>query len=271
MWVALSRLMSHLSRLKENPPMSDRLRPKDFARGTGVIFVRELNAYFDAPIAYVYASVFLVVSCSTFMNAFFLNGVLEMAPYFDRLPFFLIPFIPAMTMHTWAEERSQHTFELLMTLPLQSIQIVLGKYLAALAFYLIVLSGTLPIVLMLAFLGSPDFGQIFSSYLGAFCLGAFFLSFGLFASGLTRDQIVAYVVALLLGFVFVLSGHEKVVEVLDGLAPAYHIGSLLCESLSIVPHYNAFTRGIIALPAVLYFTLMSAFFLALNDMSLKRR
>ena len=68
--------------------MPDRLRPKDFARGIGVIFTREINAYFDAPIAYVYASVFLLLSCSTFMNAFFLNGVLEMAPYFDSAALF---------------------------------------------------------------------------------------------------------------------------------------------------------------------------------------
>lgn len=250
--------------------MPDRLRPKDFARGIGVIFTREINAYFDTPIAYIYASVFLILSCSTFMNAFFLNGVLEMAPYFDLLPFFLIPFIPAITMRSWAEERAQHTIELLMTMPLQSLQIVLGKYLSALVFYMIVLSGTLPIVFMLLVLGTPDLGLIFSSYLGALFLGAFFLSFGLFASGLTRDQIIAYVVAVLLGFVFVLSGHEKVVEILDGLAPAYHIGSLLYESLSIAPHYSAFTRGIIALPAVLYFSLLSVFFLWMNDLSLKR-
>ncbi|MDP6036953.1 MAG: ABC-2 transporter permease [Candidatus Latescibacteria bacterium] len=252
------------------PEVENRLSSKAFLQGIGVIFYRELEAYFDAPIAYIYASVFLVLSCSTFMNAFFLNGVLEMAPYFEFLPFLLIPFIPAMTMRTWAEERAQHTFELLMTLPLQSLQIVLGKYFAALCFYLIVLSGTLPIVLMLLFLGSPDLGLIFSSYLGAFFLGAFFLSFGLFASGLTRDQIVAFVLGTLLGFVFVLSGHEKVVEILDGLAPAYQLGTFLYESLSIMPHYAAFTQGVVALPSLLYFALMSAFFIGMNDLSLKR-
>jgi ABC-type transport system involved in multi-copper enzyme maturation permease subunit len=252
------------------PEVEDRLSSTAFLQGIGVIFYRELEAYFDAPIAYIYASVFLVLSCSTFMNAFFLNGVLEMAPYFDILPFLLIPFIPAMTMRTWAEERAQHTFELLMTLPLQSLQIVLGKYLAALCFYLVVLLGTLPIVIMLLFLGSPDLGLIFSSYLGALFLGAFFLSFGLFASGLTHDQIVAFVLAALLGFVFVLSGHEKVVEILDGLAPAYQLGTFFYESLSITPHYTAFTRGIVALPAILYFVFMSAFFIWMNDLSLKR-
>ena len=252
------------------PENNDKLSIAVFLSGIYVILSRELEAYFDAPIAYIYASVFLVLSCSTFMNAFFLNSVLEMAPYFEVLPYLLIPFIPAMTMRTWAEERSQHTFELLMTLPLRSEQIVLGKYLAGLVFYAIVLMGTLPIVLMLVWLGTPDLGLIFASYLGAFMLGGFFLAFGLFASGLTQDQIVAFVLATLLGFIFVLSGHDKVVEILDGLATTWQMGTFFYESLSIIPHYTAFTQGLIDLTSVLYFFLMSAFFIWMNDLSLKR-
>ena len=123
---------------------------------------------------------------------------------------------------------------------------------------------------MLMWLGSPDIGLLLASYLGALMLGAFFLSFGLFASGLTEDQIVAFVLATLFGFVFVLSGHDKVVEILDGLAPAWQVGTFLYQSLSIVPHYTAFTKGLIDLSAILYFTLMSAFFIWMNDLSLKR-
>ncbi len=252
------------------PEQTDRLSLSEFIGGVRVVFSRELEAYFDAPIAYIYASVFLVLSCSTFMNAFFLNGILEMAPYFDLLPYLLIPLIPAMTMRSWAEEHAQHTFELLMTLPLRSLQIVLGKYLASLAFFIIVLMGTLPIVVMLIWLGSPDLGLIFASYLGAIMLGGFFLSFGLFASGLTQDQIVAFVVATLFGFIFVLSGHDKVVEILDGLAPTWQLGTFFYESLSVAPHYTAFTEGLVDLSAVLYFALMSGFFIWMNDLSLKR-
>lgn len=249
---------------------ADKLSASEFIGGIKVVFSRELEAYFDAPIAYIYASVFLVLSCSTFMNAFFLNGVLEMAPYFELLPYLLIPLIPAMTMRSWAEERAQHTFELLMTLPLRSIQIVLGKYFASIAFYSIVLLGTLPIVVMLMWLGEPDLGLIFASYLGAFLVGGFFLSFGLFASGLTQDQIVAFVLATMLGFVFVLSGNEKVVEILDGLAPTWQLGTFFYESLSIAPHYTALTQGLIDLSSLLYFILMSGFFLWMNDLSLNR-
>lgn len=252
--------------------MSDvqRLSAAECLRGARIVFDRELESYFDSPIAYAYAAVFLVLSCTTFMNSFFLDGVVDMGPYFTALPFLLIPFVPAITMRAWAEEHAQHTFELLMTLPLHSLQVVLGKYLAALCFYAIVLAGSLPIVLMLLFLGDPDLGRICASYLGALLLGAFFLSFGLFASGLTRDQIVAFVLAALFGFFFVLSGHEKVVEVLDGLAPAYQPGTWLYETISVLPHYEAFGRGVIALADLLYFALMSGFFVSMNYLSLQR-
>ena len=251
-------------------PDPNRLTSREFLGGARVVFSRELEAYFDAPIAYIYASVFLVLSCSTFMNAFFLNGLLDMGPYFEILPFLLIPFIPAITMRGWAEERSNNTFELLMTLPLQPFQIVLGKYLAAHCFYFIVLMGSLPIVIMLSYLGNPDFGLIFANYLGAVLLGAFFLAAGLFVSGLTRDQIIAFVLGALFCFVFVFSGHEKVVEVLDGLVPEWQIGTLLYESISVMPHYEAFGRGVFGLTPTLYFVLMSAFFIWMNEVTLRQ-
>ena len=248
----------------------DTLGPSLFAKGLNVVFSRELSAYFDSPIAYIYAAVFLVLSCTTFMNSFFLEAVVDMSAYFDVLPFLLIPFIPAITMRAWAEEHAQHTFEMLMTLPLHPAQIVLGKYAAALAFYATVLVGSLPIVIMLTFLGEPDLGMIAASYLGALLLGAFFLSFGLFASGLTRDQIVAFVLATLIGFAFVLSGHEKVVEVLDGLAPALQLGTWLYDSVSVLPHYEIFGRGVVALADLIYFVLISSFFVLMNYISLQR-
>ncbi len=248
----------------------DKLGIGPFAKGLNVVFSRELSAYFDSPIAYIYAAVFLVLSCTTFMNSFFLEAVVDMSAYFDVLPFLLIPFIPAITMRTWAEEHAQHTFEMLMTLPLHPAQVVLGKYAAALAFYAAVLLGSLPLVIMLAFLGEPDLGVIATSYLGALFLGAFFLSFGLFASGLTRDQIVAFVLATLIGFAFVLSGHEKVVEVLDGLAPTLQAGTWLYESVSVLPHYEIFGRGVIALVDIAYFALMNSFFVFMNYISLQR-
>jgi ABC-2 type transport system permease protein len=242
----------------------------EYLRGLRVVFARELEAYFDSPIAYVFATVFLALSCSVFMNGFFLAGLLDMGAYFEALPFLLILFIPAMTMRAWAEEKAQGTFELVMTLPLASTQILLGKYLASMAFYCLVLAGSLPLVLMLLALGSPDLGLIASSYLGALALGALFLAFGTFGSALTADQIVAFVTAAVTGCLFVLTGQAKVVEVLDGLTPHWQLGTWLYDSVSVMPHYASFTRGVVSLPDVVYFALMSAFFLWMTELTLRR-
>ena len=247
-----------------------RLSRGEFASGVRIIISRELEAYFDSPIAYVYSAVFLVLSSAMFMNTFFLAAVVDMSAYFEVLPYLLIPFVAAITMRTWSEERAQGTLELLLTLPLRPFQVVLGKYLAALCFYAFILLGSMPIVIMLIWLGDPDGGLILCSYLGALFLGAFFLAFGLFASCLSRDQIVAFVLAVLFGSAFVLSGHDKVVEVADGFTPGWQLGTWLYESVSVMPRYQSFGRGILGAGDVLYFVLMSAFFLWMNEIALQR-
>ena len=247
-----------------------RLSRGEFASGVRIIIARELEACFDSPIAYVYSAVFLVLSSAMFMNTFFLAAVVDMSAYFEVLPYLLIPFVAAITMRTWSEERAQGTLELLLTLPLRPFQVVLGKYLAALCFYAFILLGSMPIVIMLIWLGDPDGGLILCSYLGALFLGAFFLAFGLFASCLSRDQIVAFVLAVLFGSAFVLSGHDKVVEVADGFTPGWQLGTWLYESVSVMPRYQSFGRGILGAGDVLYFVLMSAFFLWMNEIALQR-
>jgi ABC-2 type transport system permease protein len=172
-------------------------------------------------------------------------------------------------MRSWSEEHAHGTFELLSALPLRSSTIVLGKYVAALAFYTLILSGSFPIVVMLCYLGRPNIGIIAASYLGSLCLGAFFLALGCFFSGLTREQIVAYVLTTFAGAIFVLTGLPAVVDVLDGLLPSTHIGTWLYESVSVMPHYESFCRGIIGLGDLLYFTLMIGFFLIMNEITLK--
>jgi ABC-type transport system involved in multi-copper enzyme maturation permease subunit len=246
-----------------------RSRKTGFMDGVRVILARETGAYFDSAIAYVYAAVFLLLAHAIFMNGFFLESILDLGEYFRVLPFLLALFIPAVTMRSWAEERSQGTFELLMTLPLRSFAVVLGKYLASLGFYLAVLAGSFPLVLMLLFLGKPDLGLIAASFVGALLLGALFLAIGLFISGLTREQIVAFVLGTFACSLLVLSGEVKVVEVLDGLTPSWQVGTWLYETVSVLPHYESFCRGVITLGDTAYFAITSAFFLAMNEITLK--
>jgi ABC-2 type transport system permease protein len=193
-----------------------------------------------------------------------------MSGFFDLLPLLLAFFLPALSMRLWAEERKSRTIELLFTLPIRPLQAVLGKYLAALALYGLFLACTLPIPLMLEVLGTPDRGAIFCGYLGLVAFGALFLALGGLCSALARDQIVAFVASTLCGFALVLTGEERVASVLDGLAPALALGSLLREHVSVLPPYGEFVRGIVRLSATTYFALFSGLLVWATALVLER-
>ncbi len=244
--------------------------PVGLVRGVSAVAGRELGNYFDSKIAYVYTIAFVVLANSIFMNEFFLTGTVDMTGFFDLMPLLLPVFLPAVTMRLWAEERKQRTIEMLLTMPIRPIQAVLGKYVAALALFGLFLVGSLPIVFMLSALGEPDLGLIAGGYLGLLGFGAMFLALGMFLSSLSSDQIVAFITTTVVGFVFVLSGNDRVVAVLDGLFPALSLGTRLYESFSVMPHYDAFVRGVVSLPSVLYFGGLSALFLWVNATVLER-
>jgi ABC-2 type transport system permease protein len=237
-----------------------------FLSGVRVVAGRELGAFFDSAIAYVYLISALVLLGSLFMNEFFLTGRLDMTPFFDSLAPLSIFLLPAITMRLWAEDKKTRTFELWMTLPLRPGQVVLGKFGAALGLYCMFLLGTLPIVAMLLSLGDPDLGLIASGYLGALLLGCLFLSFGTFLSGLTGDQIVAFVSSVLCGFLFISTGHPKVIAVIDGMSPEWSVGTWLGDHVAALPHYENFLRGLVELPSMIWFLGLSSLFLWLNTL-----
>ncbi len=246
--------------MSERPVLSE----VSFLQGVRLVLGRELSAWFDGAIAYVALVAGLLAVGAMFMNEFFVLGKLDMAPFFQRLPLVLVLFAPAIAMRLWAEDRKQRTFELWMTLPLRPAQVVLGKYLAALALYGVFLAGTLPIPLLLFALGRPDPGPILAGYLGAALLGALFLAIGQLLSGLTADQIVAFLATALACAFLVASGEERVVAVLDGLAPSLEAGTHLSEWVSALPRYQAFARGVVGIPGLVYFAGLSALMLAWN-------
>ena len=247
-----------------------RFGARDALVGVWEIFKREVGGYFDSSIAYVYTVAFIALATSQYMNDFFLAGTSDMAPFFQRLPLFVAFFVPAVTMRLWAEEKKTRTIELLLTLPILPAQAVLGKYLAALALFLVFLAGTLPIPVMLFALGHPDLGVILSGYLGLAALGGFYLALGMFFSALTGDQIVAFILSAVAGLVLVLTGDDRVVAILDGLSPALGAGTALYEHLSVIPPYEAMVRGLIGLEHLAYFGLLSALCLWLNIRFLER-
>lgn len=238
--------------------------------GTLVVAGRELGAALDAGIAFVVAAGFALLSSTAFMNEFFLTGRVDLSPWFELVPYLFILFLPAVSMRLWAEERRTRTFEVLLSLPLRPGQLVLGKFLAALATLALLLAGALPIVVMLFVLGEPDPGLIAGGFLAALAAGTLLLALGLLVSSLSRDQVTAFVLSVVLGSAVVLSGHERVVAVLDGLAPTLSLGSLLRGSLSLLPHYERLARGVIDLPAAVYFVGASAALLWVNALVVAR-
>ncbi len=176
------------------------------------VFRREFASYFNTPIGYVFMAFFLLVTKALFVSTIFTNGSADMRGYFGLMPIFFLFFIPAISMRLWSEERKLGTLEWLLTLPLNAWQAVVGKYLAGLAFIAVFLMLTADVPIFMYLYGNPDIGPIIGGYLGTMVLGMVYLAIGAFASSLTADQIVAFVVAVAISFIFFLMGYGPVLD-----------------------------------------------------------
>lgn len=228
-----------------------------------IIMNREFKAYFYSPIAYVFGIIFILLNSGIFMFHFFFYGNASMREFFSILPITLaLIFIPAVSMRLWSEEKKLGTIELLMTSPMSSRDIVLGKFLASFLFYLVALAGTLVIPIMLFILGKPDFGPIFGGYLGSILLGGFFLSIGIFISGFFDDQIVSLIITSLSCGFLALIGWQYVPMVIDGWFDG--LGEFFYNYIGITRHFNDIERGVIDIRSIIYFLSFTGLFLTLN-------
>ncbi len=235
------------------------------------IFRRELGAYFNSAIAYIFLIVFAMVTCGLYMLSFFLIGRVEMRGFFGMLPMILIVFVPAITMRLWAEDRKAGTYELLLTFPMRTTHLVLGKFLASFVFYLLGLAATLPVPIMLAILGEPDWGPILGGYFGSILAGAFFIGIGTFISGISKDQIVAFVLAMVVCFAFYMMGTPFVAAQVDGWTGNWQLGTRVLSFVAMTQHFDSVEKGLIDLRDVIYFVAMTALFLGLNALYLDSR
>lgn len=226
------------------------------------ILRRDLGAYFTSPIGYIFIMVFVTMSVGLYVTSFFVFPVADMRPYFENLPLLLCIFIPAVTMRIWAEERKENTWEMLLTFPMQAWELTIGKFLAAVIFYVAALAATFTVPMMLFSLGSPDKGVIFSGYLGTLLMGGCFLALGILFSGFFKDQIVAFVVTLLTCFLFFLLGTDFIASYIDGRVSG--LGSLLSDIFGVFTHYQPLIKGIVDIADVLFFVVWAALFLTLN-------
>jgi len=227
-----------------------------------VIFRRELRSYFATPLAYVFIVIFLVLSAVfTFQVGDLLErGQADLQPFFRWHPWLYLVLIPAISMRLWAEERNSGSIELLMTLPVTLWQAVVGKFLAAWVFAGVALALTFPVWITVNYLGSPDNGAIVAGYVGSFLMAGGFLAIGTCLSAATRNQVVAFITAALVGFIFLLSGFPLVLDFVRGVLPAPIVDAI--ASLSFFTHFDAISKGVIDLRDLVYFAALIAFWLA---------
>lgn len=223
---------------------------------TFIIMRRELCAYFTNPAAYIVSGLFLIFSGILFFSTFFLNGRADLRNFFSLLPILLSLFVPALTMRLFSEELRSGSFETLLTLPVTEAQIVLGKFLAAFITSAAMLVPTLFYVLTARVFGRPDAGPIVCGYFGALFLCAAYSAIGIFSSGATKNQIIAFFTALAISYTLTLMGSLLV------FLPAPLVKFF--SWLSVSTHFQSISRGIVDSRDIIYFAAISAFFLLLT-------
>jgi ABC-2 type transport system permease protein len=228
---------------------------------TWIVFRRELKSYFSTPLACVFIVIFLVLSAVfTFqLGGFFERGQADLQPFFRWHPWLYLVLIPAISMRVWAEERNSGSIELLMTLPITLWQAVLGKFLAAWCFAGVALALTFPIWITVNYLGSPDNGAIVAAYVGSFLMAGGYLAIGTCLSAATRNQVIAFITAALVGFVFLLIGYPPMLELVRGVLPQTLVDAI--ASLSFYSHFDAISKGVIDLRDLVYFAALIIFWL----------
>ncbi|MBS0614159.1 MAG: ABC transporter permease subunit [Proteobacteria bacterium] len=233
-----------------------------------VVFRRELRSYFATPLAYVFIVIFLVLAgVFTFqVGGFFERGQADLSAFFRWHPWLYLVLIPAISMRVWAEERNSGSIELLMTLPVTLWQAVLGKFLAAWVFAGIALLLTFPIWITVNYLGSPDNGAILAAYLGSWLMAGGFLAIGTCLSAATRNQVIAFITAVLVCFVFLLAGFPFVLDFVRGILPQAIVEAI--ASLSFFTHFDAISKGVIDLRDLIYFAALIGFWLTATTLVL---
>lgn len=209
------------------------------------IFKKEFRTYFVSPIAYIVISIFLLVTGWFFFTTFFLYNQANLRNFFSLLPIIFSFVVPAVTMRLFSEELNVGSYEILLTMPVTFLDVVVGKFLSAVAFIAVMIAPTLSYPITVSFLGELDWGPVAGGYLGAVLLGASFSAIGLFASSLTRNQIIAFIIGMAICFSLVL------VDKMLFFLPQTLLGIL--SYLGADTHFQNISKGIIDSRDVLYF------------------
>jgi ABC-2 type transport system permease protein len=240
-------------------------------RNVFIIAKRELAAYFGTGLAYVFAVIFVALTgaFAFFIGNFFGREQADLLSFFQYHTWLYLLLVPAVAMRLWAEERKAGTIELLMTLPVTTGEAIIGKFLAAWAFIGFALVLTFPMWITVNYLGEPDNGVILTSYIGSFLMAGAFLAIGSCISALTKNQVIAFIVASTICFLLVMSGTDLVLNFFRSWAPQIIVDAV--ASLSFLTHFNEIMRGVISLASVFFYLSLIAFFLFANAIVIELR
>ena len=206
---------------------------------------RELVAYFTSPVAYIFLVIFLLLTgFFTFTaGSFFERGEASLAAFFGWHPWLFLVLVPAVGMRVWAEERRSGTIELLLTMPIAPWQAIVAKFLASWAFLAVALLLTFPAVITVNLLGSPDNGIIAAGYLGSFLLAGAYLAVTCMTSAMTRNQVVALILSVVICLFLILAGFNPVTDLLARWGSPAFVDTI--AAFSVVTHFDGFQRGVI--------------------------
>lgn len=219
-------------------------------------YKRELKAYFTSPTAYIVTGLYLLITGLVFFSSFYLYNRAELRQLFGLLPLILSFFVPALTMRVFAEERRSGSIETLMTLPVSETSVVAGKYLSSFVSTLIMIAPTLFYLLPVCIFGKPDFGPILGGYLGAVFLCACFAAIGIFASSVTKNQIIAFFLAWVICIVLTMIDQFLI------FLPAPIVS--FCNFISANAHFTSIARGIVDTRDILYFVSLASLFFVMT-------
>jgi ABC-2 type transport system permease protein len=226
-----------------------------------IIAGRELRSYFATPLAYVFIVIFLALmgAFTFYLGGFYERGQADLQPFFSFHPWLYLFLVPAIAMRLWSEERKSGSIELLMTLPITVWQAVVGKFLAAWTFTTVALALTFPIWITVNYLGNPDNGVILAGYLGSLLMAGGFLAIGSCISAANRNQVVAFIITVVICFLFLLAGFPLVLDFFAGWTPRPVLDAI--SGISFLTHFQAISKGVLEVRDVLYFLFLIAVWL----------
>jgi ABC-2 type transport system permease protein len=214
---------------------------------------REIGGYFASPVAYVFIVIFLLL-CGFFtfmLGGFFERREASLVSFFLWHPWLYLFLVPAVAMRLWSEERRLGTMELLLTMPVTGWQAIVGKFLASWLFLALALALTFPVVISVGYLGSPDYGVIFCGYVGSLLLAGAYLAVGCMTSAMTRNQVISFILSVVICLFLILAGWPPVTDLLVRWAPGWLVNTV--AAFSVVPHFDGFQKGVLDSRDMIFF------------------